>query len=84
MRACTTVVTEISWNDSEDDSSKYRAEIVFLQPEDWKKELSVLFDEVVDSEGKISHECFNEDSDASVAYAKIRLSTTSTRKVNSP
>jgi len=72
MRACTAVVTEISWNDSEDDSSKYRAEIHFISPEEWKRELVVLFDEIVDSEGKISHECFNEDSDASAAYAKIR------------
>jgi len=30
MRACTAVVTEMSYNDSEDEESKYRAEIEFI------------------------------------------------------
>jgi hypothetical protein len=71
MRACTAVVTEISYNDSEDEANKYRAEIEFIEPADWEKELSVLYDEITDANGNISHECFREDSDASIAYAKI-------------
>ena len=43
MRACTAVVTEMSYNDSEDEASKYRAEIEFIKAEDWEKELHVLY-----------------------------------------
>lgn len=41
MRACTAVVTEISYNYDPDDAAKYQAEIEFIQPEDWEKELKV-------------------------------------------
>ena len=34
MRACTAVVTEMSWNDSADPFSKYRGEIEFITRED--------------------------------------------------
>jgi hypothetical protein len=72
MRACTAVVTELSWNDSEEEDSKYRAEIEFIQPEDWARELKVLFEELIDSNGNVSRECSNADSEAGVAYAKIK------------
>ncbi|KAK3723591.1 hypothetical protein LTR37_001843 [Vermiconidia calcicola] len=72
MRACTAVVTELSYNDSKSEASRYRAEIEFIQPEDWRKELRVLFEEVFDESGHISREIGNEDSQAGVAYAKIR------------
>jgi hypothetical protein len=72
MRACTAVVTEMSWNSSDDENAKYRAEIEFIQPEDWEKELRVLFGELLDGSGNISREAYNEDSEAGVAYAKIK------------
>lgn len=69
MRACTAVVTEISYNDAE---KPYRAVIEFIKPADWEKELRVLFQDLIDSNGNISRECNNPDTDAGVAYAKIK------------
>ncbi|KAL8724724.1 MAG: hypothetical protein Q9166_007785 [cf. Caloplaca sp. 2 TL-2023] len=69
MRACTAVVTEISYNYEE---QPYCAEIEFITAEDWAKELKVLFQDLLDGEGNVSRECTNEDSDAGVAYAKIK------------
>lgn len=43
MRACTAVVTELSYNHSSNEAAKYRAEIEFIKPEEWRKELNVLF-----------------------------------------
>jgi len=62
----------MSYNDSEDEESKYRAEIEFIKAEDWEKELHVLFHEIIDSSGNISKEVYEQDSEAAVAYAKIR------------
>ena len=42
-RACTAVVTELSFNHSNNEAAKYRAEIEFIKPEEWRKELNVLF-----------------------------------------
>ncbi|KAI9745714.1 MAG: hypothetical protein M1818_001250 [Claussenomyces sp. TS43310] len=72
MRACTAVVTSLSWNDSDDEAAKYRAEIEFIKPEDWEKELRVLFAEILDGSGNISREIYAAESEAGVAFAKIR------------
>ena len=69
MRACTAVVTEISYNHSE---VPYRAEVEFITPADWGKELKTLFDDLLDGEGKVSRDCSNQDTDAGIAYAKIK------------
>ena len=69
MRACTAVVTEISYNYHQ---QPYCAEIEFISAEDWAKELNVLFQDLLDGDGKVSRECANEDTDAGVAYAKIK------------
>jgi len=69
MRACTAVITEISYNELD---IKYRAEIDFITKEDWERELRLLFEELLDANGHISRESSNEDSEASVAYAKIK------------
>ncbi|KAL8672577.1 MAG: hypothetical protein Q9168_002982 [Polycauliona sp. 1 TL-2023] len=69
MRACTAVVTEISYNYTE---QPYCAEIEFITAEEWAKELRVLFQDLLDGEGNVSRDCTNEDSDAGVAYAKIK------------
>ncbi|KAF5847933.1 hypothetical protein GGP41_009209 [Bipolaris sorokiniana] len=71
MRACTAVVTEISWNNSDEASSKYRAEIEFISPEDWEKELSVLMQEFSSENGTLSREAQDPNSDAGVAWAKF-------------
>lgn len=69
MRACTAVVTEISYNDAE---IPYRALIEFIKPTDWEKELKTLFQDLIDSNGNVSKECSNPDTDAGIAYAKIK------------
>ena len=69
MRACTAVVTEISYNYEE---KPYVAQIEFISRADWEKELHILFQDLLDGEGKVSKECTNEDTDAGIAYAKIK------------
>ena len=69
MRACTAVVTELSYNYEQ---QPYRAEIEFITVEDWRKELETLFRDLLDFNGAVSRECANEDSDAGIAYAKIK------------
>jgi hypothetical protein len=72
MRACTAVVTELSYNHSTAENARYRAEIEFIRPEDWRRELDVLFAEVFTDEGNLSKDISNADSQAGIAYAKIR------------
>lgn len=72
MRACTAVVTELSYNHSKFESSKYRAEVEFITAEDWRKQLTVLFDEVFDESSRPVHDVRDPDSQSGIAYAKIR------------
>ncbi|KAL9037208.1 MAG: hypothetical protein Q9214_005802, partial [Letrouitia sp. 1 TL-2023] len=69
MRACTAVVTEISYNYEE---IPYRAEVEFIKLQDWEKELKTLFQDLLDGNGEVSRDCANADSDAGIAYAKIK------------
>ena len=69
MRACTACVTEISYNYQE---KPYVAEIEFIGMADWEKELKILFEDLLDGNGNVSKDCSNEDTDAGVAYAKIK------------
>lgn len=69
MRACTAVVTEISYNNKE---KPYVAQTEFISRADWEKELKVLFQDPLDGERKVSRDCVNEDTDAGIAYAKIK------------
>ncbi|KAG9737576.1 hypothetical protein KCU73_g9964, partial [Aureobasidium melanogenum] len=50
------ILDEERLNPSEDESSKYRAEIEFIKPAEWEKELRVLFEEIIDGSGNISRE----------------------------
>jgi GTPase SAR1 family protein len=72
MRACTAVVTELAWNDAPEPYRKYRAEIDFISEDDWRKELNILFSEMVADNGEISRETSNADSEAGIAYAKVK------------
>ncbi|KAL1639287.1 hypothetical protein SLS58_008129 [Diplodia intermedia] len=72
MRACTAVVTELSYNESDDAEDRYRADVEFIKPEEWYKELEILFGDLLDGSGKISKEVTsNPDSEAGIAFAKI-------------
>ncbi|WYZ44801.1 hypothetical protein EsH8_VIII_000117 [Colletotrichum jinshuiense] len=72
LRACTASPTEISYNHSQDVDELYRSEIEFISLEDWKRELQTLFTDLLDDSGNVSRECTNEDSEAGIAYAKIK------------
>lgn len=72
MRACTAVVTELSFNTSNNMSEKYRADIEFIHASDWEKDLRISLNELLDGNGRVSKDCTNADSEAGVAYAKIK------------
>lgn len=69
MRACTAVVTELSYNYGPD---PYCAQIEFISSAEWEKELTTLFQDLLDGNGQVSRDCANEDTDAGIAYAKIK------------
>ncbi|UPX18511.1 uncharacterized protein EKO05_0008810 [Ascochyta rabiei] len=71
MRACTAVVTEMSWNDSNDTFSKYRAEIEFISRAEWEKEVATLMKEFLTENGTLSWEVSDQNSDAGIAWAKF-------------
>jgi hypothetical protein len=71
MRACTAVVTEISWNSSTNPSHKYCAEIEFISQADWEKEVTVLLREFLSENGTLSREAQDPNSDAGIAWAKF-------------
>ncbi|CAI6329371.1 unnamed protein product [Periconia digitata] len=71
MRACTAVVTSISHNTSKDTSTKYRAEIQFIEPADWERELRILMTEFSEN-GTLSAETKDPNSDAGVAWSKFK------------
>ncbi|EMR86879.1 hypothetical protein ACHAPC_002340 [Botrytis cinerea] len=72
MRACTAVVTEMSWNSNDEPDKKYRAEIEFIQESDWKKDLELSLSELIDVSGNVSRDCSNAETEAGIAYAKIK------------
>jgi hypothetical protein len=44
----------MSWNDSDDPFKKYRAEIEFINPQDWAKDLKASLDELTSESGSVS------------------------------
>lgn len=71
MRACTAVVTEISWNKDHNPFAKYRAEIEFFSKDEWEKELTILLKEFLTEDGTISRETSDPNTDAGIAWAKF-------------
>lgn len=67
MRACTAVVTEISYN-FHSDGPLWRAKIEFISKAEWRKELELLLGDVEDDSDSIS----DDESEAGIAFAKIR------------
>ncbi|KAK3337946.1 hypothetical protein B0H65DRAFT_308231 [Neurospora tetraspora] len=72
MRACTASPTEISYNYSKDPNELYRAEVEFITTAEWLKELQELYSDLIDGNGEVSRDSSNEDSEAGIAYAKIK------------
>ncbi|KAL8765481.1 MAG: hypothetical protein Q9209_007452 [Squamulea sp. 1 TL-2023] len=63
------VVTEISYNY---EKIPFRAEIEFIQSADWERELKTLLRDLSDGSGNVLKDCTNEETDAGIAYAKIK------------
>lgn len=72
IRACTASATEISYNYSDDPNELYRAEVEFISAKEWSHELKSLLDDLIDGSGKISQDCYNPDTEAGLAYSKIK------------
>lgn len=71
FRACTAVITEISYNDSQDPEKAYRAEVEFISQDDWDSELELLYGDLVEDK-KLSAAYLDTNAEAGIAYAKIR------------
>ena len=65
--ACTAVVTEISYHKKK----TIEADVSFLSEAEWREELSVLLDDLVDEEGNVKRST-DLRSDAGVAWQKVR------------
>ncbi|KAI0200253.1 hypothetical protein F4808DRAFT_470663 [Astrocystis sublimbata] len=72
LRACTASPSEISFNHSDDPRELYRAEIEFISPQEWARELQILFSDLLDGNGQVSREATKTDTEAGIAYAKVR------------
>ncbi|KAI9642658.1 hypothetical protein NHQ30_008389 [Ciborinia camelliae] len=70
MRASTSVVTEISWNDSNDPEKAFRADIEFISEGEWRAEMDVLLDDLANAT-KGEDVSVKSGSEASTAFAKI-------------
>ncbi|TGO74897.1 hypothetical protein BELL_0249g00080 [Botrytis elliptica] len=70
MRASTSVVTEISWNDSDDPEKAFRAEIEFISEMEWKEEMDILLDDLKNAT-KGEDVSVKSGSEARTAFAKI-------------
>ncbi|KIJ27412.1 hypothetical protein M422DRAFT_55053 [Sphaerobolus stellatus SS14] len=66
MRACTAVVTEISYQDK----PTIDADVSFLSREEWQQELEVLLDDLVDEDGNLRR-ATDLRSEAGVAWHKV-------------
>ena len=72
MRACTAVITEIAYNNSDQQDQKYRAEIHFISKDEWVRELRVMLADMATSQDSLGAEHTTSESEAGIAYSKIR------------
>lgn len=63
MRACTAVVTEISYHKKK----TIEADVSFLKLEDWRQELVILLDDLIDEDGTVKR----ATGEAGVAWSKV-------------
>lgn len=71
MRACTAVITEVSWNEAEDPQQAYRAEAEFISPEEWSSELRLMYSELLDDNGQLIPSWRDKTTEAGIAYDKV-------------
>ncbi|KAK6219041.1 hypothetical protein LQW54_002543 [Pestalotiopsis sp. IQ-011] len=72
MRACTSVITELSYNYSDDPQERYRAEVEFISPAEWKKELSQLSRDLIGDANEVARESADTDTETGASWAKIK------------
>ncbi|KAL2016279.1 hypothetical protein VTK56DRAFT_3907 [Thermocarpiscus australiensis] len=72
VEACTAVSTELSYNSSDDENEKYRAEIHFISADEWTKGLNILLDDLRCGGGQLNADRLRHDTEAAIACAKIR------------
>lgn len=72
MRACTAVITELSYNTSDREDEKYRAEVHFVGADEWKKELSIMLDDLQSGQALLGTDHMSPEGEAGIAYHKIR------------
>ncbi|KAI4206429.1 MAG: hypothetical protein LQ348_000989 [Seirophora lacunosa] len=68
MRACTAVATSIEYNY---EPIPYRAQIQYVQKEEWERELKTLSQDILD-DGHVSKEINLLNTDAGIAWAKFK------------
>lgn len=73
--ACTAVVTELAYHQK----NTIDADISFLSELEWRQELAVLLQDLVDEDGNIKR-TMDLKSDAGVAWQKVQHTNTSTIK----
>lgn len=66
MRACTAVVTEIAYHKKK----TIDADVSFLSEDEWREELGVLLDDLVDEDGNPKRST-DLASDAGIAWSKV-------------
>jgi GTP-binding protein EngB required for normal cell division len=66
MRACTAVVTEISYHDKR----TIEGDVSFLSVKEWRDEIDVLINDLVDEDGAIKR-ANDLRSDAGIAWSKV-------------
>ncbi|KAH8106194.1 hypothetical protein BXZ70DRAFT_422562 [Cristinia sonorae] len=66
MRACTAVVTEIAYHNKR----TIEGDVSFLSEKEWRDELSVLLDDLVDEDGNLKRST-DLRSDAGIAWSKV-------------
>ncbi|KAI4596485.1 hypothetical protein KJ359_005239 [Pestalotiopsis sp. 9143b] len=72
MRACTSVITELSYNYAQAKAHRYRAEVEFVSDDDWRRELSQLVGDIIDPIGEVAGDVADAETEAGVAWAKIQ------------
>ncbi|XXG94887.1 hypothetical protein Hte_001146 [Hypoxylon texense] len=72
LRAFTSSPIEISYNKSEDPAELYRSQVQFITFTEWLQELKILFRDLLDSNGELARDTRDPDSDAGIAYAKLK------------
>jgi len=70
-RACTAVITEISWNASNDRDKLYIAVIHFISAADWKADLDDLQADLRKADGTLNPDAHKPKTEAGKAMAKV-------------